>query len=450
MQVGMFDMDPPPKEYQEETVPKTLRKLYEQRCQSCSQCLTRPNCGKCKVCLQNSLSGNRSTTQCCVQKMCSKIHMAEKVQECSFLPQGWMYCFEQEKENPEYGGLVIVNAANLADTSKLTHKFRSFEKASVKSHKLFSTMDANNFYQEIGITPQVVATPTSQFKIQKPSPTKIVSSPSVLEQLPAKADSWTLKELFENRCQTCANCIREKCGECYSCKRAQPGECCVRRMCIKIPADKKAQPAPFFPPDWTIIFDPTKKNRTVNSAFRKLDGLVIISPNGRRFRSIEGVKGSGSCGAFGHIDTFAFYAHVGMHMTIEESNVIDRSRMKRGINRERNLGVASKRQKLGAKFDIPIQIDAIEFPSDGSMSTVFRGIKSLSPTELYRKKCGNCVMCTREECNKCATCLLNASRTRRLKEVCLRKVRSFYWKNLLKQSFCVDVTHFCVLYKRCA
>jgi hypothetical protein len=47
-----------------------------------------------------------------------------------------------------------------------------------------------------------------------------------------------------------------------------------------------------------------------------------------------------------------------------------------------------------------------------------------TPTELYRLRCGKCRMCRRPECLCCVTCKMNGSRTRRHREVCLRKVRS--------------------------
>jgi hypothetical protein len=84
----------------------------------------------------------------------------------------------------------------------------------------------------------------------------------------------------------------------------------------------------------------------------------------------------------------------------------------------------NKRRK--ATNCIPREIEMSESSSVGSSlpetPTPTRG-QSLSPTELFKRRCGNCPMCTRADCNKCATCILNACRSRRNKEVCLRKVR---------------------------
>jgi hypothetical protein len=85
----------------------------------------------------------------------------------------------------------------------------------------------------------------------------------------------------------------------------------------------------------------------------------------------------------------------------------------------------NKRHK--ATNGIPREIEMPESPSVESSlpetPTPTRG-QSLSPTELFKRRCQKCPMCERADCNKCATCVLNASRTRRNKEVCLRKVRN--------------------------
>ena len=46
----------------------------------------------------------------------------------------------------------------------------------------------------------------------------------------------------------------------------------------------------------------------------------------------------------------------------------------------------------------------------------------MTPSELFVNRCKKCALCVADDCGRCATCILNGSRTRRFKEVCLRKV----------------------------
>jgi hypothetical protein len=191
-------------------------------------------------------------------------------------------------------------------------------------------------------------------------------------------------------------------------------------MCCTIREDRKAQKAPFFPPGWTFLFDCTQKPQFSNPALaRKLDGLVILSPNCRRFRSVEGVLSH--CKKLNDLDPSpqGFYVHVGIHMTSDDTKELQKTKRQRIA--ETDASGPSKRRK-GTR-DIPIEIETIDSHSVASSlpTTPSRGL-SLTPTELYKRKCRNCPMCTKADCNKCATCVLNASRTRRNKEVCLRKV----------------------------
>jgi hypothetical protein len=48
----------------------------------------------------------------------------------------------------------------------------------------------------------------------------------------------------------------------------------------------------------------------------------------------------------------------------------------------------------------------------------------MTPSELFVNRCRQCPLCIADDCGHCATCILNESRTRRFKEVCLRKVSS--------------------------
>jgi hypothetical protein len=53
-------------------------------------------------------------------------------------------------------------------------------------------------------------------------------------------------------------------------------------MCCRIPVSQKVQPAPFFPAGWVFFFDPPNKK-----GIPSLDGLILISPKDRRYKSVE-------------------------------------------------------------------------------------------------------------------------------------------------------------------
>jgi hypothetical protein len=46
----------------------------------------------------------------------------------------------------------------------------------------------------------------------------------------------------------------------------------------------------------------------------------------------------------------------------------------------------------------------------------------LDPSELYEERCKKCAMCVKPDCGRCATCVLNASRGLRVRQVCLHKM----------------------------
>ena len=60
-------------------------------------------------------------------------------------------------------------------------------------------------------------------------------------------------------------------------------------MCCKIDKKQKAQIAKHFPPGWKFFFDPTVGNKksNVSPLVKKLDGLILLSPNGSPFYSVE-------------------------------------------------------------------------------------------------------------------------------------------------------------------
>jgi hypothetical protein len=205
-------------------------------------------------------------------------------------------------------------------------------------------------------------------------------------------------------------------------------------MCCRIPEAQRAQKAPFFPPGWTFLFDSTQEPHFFNPALaRELDGLVILSPDGRRYRSVEGVLSKHTKLRDLVPSPQCFYVHVGIHITSDDTKELQATKRQRTTKTD--ASGPSKRRK--GTSDNPIELDTTDSPSVASSlpTTPSRGL-SLTPTELYKRRCRNCLMCTKADCSKCATCVLNASRTRRNKEVCLRKVSTFR-----SRAFTLDVYH---------
>jgi hypothetical protein len=68
---------------------------------------------------------------------------------------------------------------------------------------------------------------------------------------------------------------------------------------------------------------------------------------------------------------------------------------------------------VDSSIDLPVMPDVEAFPSKD---------KPLTPTQLYQERCRLCARCTKDDCTKCRSCVFNACRTRKHKEVCFRKV----------------------------
>ena len=150
--------------------------------------------------------------------MCSKFSIEEKAQNCKgFLPDAWLYLFEDKNENPKYDGLGIVSVKNLLNPSKQrpTSRVKSFEGAANKCGGLFHAFDPEKFYAHLGITPPP---PSARVAIKTGAGPRVCVTPKAFTR-----DSWTLRELVEKRCGDCENCSRPACSKCDSCVQANGG-----------------------------------------------------------------------------------------------------------------------------------------------------------------------------------------------------------------------------------
>lgn len=195
-------------------------------------------------------------------------------------------------------------------------------------------------------------------------------------------------------------------------------------MCCKFPEELKAQNAFFFPMGWKFFFDPTIKVKKTSAQDSKLDGLVLLSPERKKYYSVEGAIKVYSR-VLAQIDRLPekFYAHVGLSPLEAEGSKRWHGEAERPDRLEE--GGSNKRRKTAP--DIPDEIAETNSVSTASSldpsSAVQRHLdRSLTLGELYRRRCRRCKMCTREECQKCSSCKRNSSLTRSCKDVCLRKV----------------------------
>jgi hypothetical protein len=192
-------------------------------------------------------------------------------------------------------------------------------------------------------------------------------------------------------------------------------------MCRKIPEELKAQNAFCFPIGWRFFFDPIINTSKSSISATTLDGLVLLGKSGKKYFTVEGAA-SHCRKELGPIDQLAehFYAHVGLSPPEEEGSKKRRGEAE-GLERPEERG-SNKRRKT-----VPDEIAATHSVSTASSLDPAPPVQHnrdqpLKLEELYLRRCRHCDMCIREECQKCASCKLNASRTRRCKEVCLRKV----------------------------
>ena len=194
----------------------------------------------------------------------------------------------------------------------------------------------------------------------------------------------------------------------------------LHQICAKIPPVHKALQAAYFPPGYKFYFhsiDAAKYNYRTQ-AHDKLEGLLIVSPLGRRCYSVESVMRS--CKSLSSLDISPqkFYEYVGIELTDGETELLwltkkykEKNPKKRALATHATHDHTMKRSREG-----------LEEVSQGKSSNQ---CEPLTAEELYNRRCNRCNMCRRKDCGKCITCSDNAGRTRRYKEVCLHKVLEF-------------------------
>jgi hypothetical protein len=121
--------------------------------------------------------------------MCLSFTTEEKAQTCDgFLPEGWLYFFEGERENPDYYGLFLINGSSMS--SKRCFRYRSFQEAASRFQSSFENFDAGSFYKEVGLSKRGNARGSS-LPPKKRAPRATVT---------ASSGSLTLQQLQERSC----------------------------------------------------------------------------------------------------------------------------------------------------------------------------------------------------------------------------------------------------------
>ena len=141
-------------------------------------------------------------------------------------------------------------------------------------------------------------------------------------------------------------------------------------MCETIDDDKKAQTCAGLPEDWRFLF-------TAGDEKSKDMGLVLIAPDGQRFKGIELAQQAFPRSKF---DEKSIRTSLGLYPLTEFSS---------SFGDDQSLG------------------------DDDNDST-------LTLIELWRNRCHDCHNCNREDCKRCAACLKNERG--KSKACCLRRV----------------------------
>jgi hypothetical protein len=142
--------------------------------------------------------------------MCLSFTTEERAQTCGrFLPEGWLYFFEDERENSDYYGLFLINHSNI--TSKRCFRYRSFQDAASRFQSSFENFDAGAFYEQVGLS-RIGNARGSSLPPKKRAPRETAT---------ASYGCLTLQQLQERSCGGCENCSRQACGNCDSCAQAQ-------------------------------------------------------------------------------------------------------------------------------------------------------------------------------------------------------------------------------------
>ena len=121
-----------------------------------------------------------------------------------------------------------------------------------------------------------------------------------------------------------------------------------------------------------------------------------------------------------------FYDYVGLDRNLDDCDVSRRIQSSRDSLSGGDVGLTAvatgskKRPRPADESSITKRSKTIENEELGAIS--HNQEPPMTPSELFVNRCKKCALCIADDCGRCATCLLNESRTRRFKEVCLRKV----------------------------
>jgi hypothetical protein len=158
----------------------------------------------------------------------------------------------------------------------------------------------------------------------------------------------------------------------------------------------------------------------------RLDGLVLLAPNGRRYRSVKRAMRQ-SPAALGKLDPspLNFYDYVGLDRNLDDGDVStgvqsSRDSLSGGHGGLTAITTGSKKRSFPAEYSVTKRSKTIENEEVGTASHDQE--PPMTPSELFVNRCKKCVLCIADDCGRCATCIFNGGRTRRFKEVCLRKV----------------------------
>jgi hypothetical protein len=93
---------------------------------------------------------------------------------------------------------------------------------------------------------------------------------------------------------------------------------CFKKMCCKLDYQFKAQAAPSLPVGWRFYFaDPKEMPWKLDDVPEGLEGLVLISPEGKKFASVD--KAYNALSAGGDVNSMgkAFYADIGCNVKVQ-------------------------------------------------------------------------------------------------------------------------------------
>lgn len=183
-------------------------------------------------------------------------------------------------------------------------------------------------------------------------------------------------------------------------------------MCSKIGLDKKAQP---IKGATAYRFAFLEAGRRQGTDFK---GLRIVSPDGRKFPSLESARKELQIQSqLNDIDEAEFYQYVGLE---NEYGVAMKAKVA-------SAAVGSKgpswRDPTGDQQP-PVDYGASS-SSEGKSKTIDSSDKadiSYTPQELYKKRCKKCLLCQKEDCGKCDVCVQNRTASPSQLGCCYQKV----------------------------